>query len=420
MTRKRRRRVKRVALMLLAVLVSFGTLEIAVRQVLITETIDGQAIYAHRFWLLPHKLPVLRTEQILEQYFSRSDSSYVMYDPLLGWTLRPLATSDNGQYTTNAAGLRADREYTLDPPGEMVRIAVFGDSFTHGEQVNNGETWPDQLDAMLDEAEVINFGVSGYGIDQAYLRWHHVGRSYQPDIVILGLVDADVFRVVNVMRPLYLYLTGIPFSKPRFVLGDDGELSLINSPAIAPETIVETLRSFPDSPLAPYEYFYKPADFEDHWYLQSRLVAALLTIRERTQIDGLGGLLSPEFDSSEHTHLDALLDPSDEAAQITLAILNTWASEVEAQGGQFIVVHLPRLYELERFRDSDTLAFPALMDAIKARHTVIEDIDRFDALPAGDYYIDGGHYSPTGNQVIAAAVADWLRTNDESFSGGEM
>lgn len=402
-------------LLLLTVLVCFSVLEIGVRQILITETIDGQAIYAFRFYLLPRKFPVLRTEQLLDEYLSRSDSSYVIYDPVLGWTLRPLATSDNGQYRTNADGLRANREYSHEPSSDKMRIAVFGDSFTHGEQVNNDETWPHQLGEILDQAEVINFGVSGYGIDQAYLRWHSMGQLYQPDVVILGLVDADVFRVVNVMRPLYLYSTGIPFSKPRFVWGEERALHLINSPTITPEAIVETLRSFPDSPLAPYEYFYKPADFEDHWYLKSRLIAALLTIYKRTQINGIGDLRHPSFDSSEHPHIEVLLDPSSEAAQITLAILNMWASEVEAQGGRFIVVHLPRMYELEQYRDSHTLAYQELMDAIKAEHTVIEDIDQFDELPMGDYYIDGGHYSPTGNQVIAAVVANWLKTNEGLF-----
>ena len=33
-------------------------------------------------------------------------------------------------------------------------------------------------------AEVLNFGVGAYGMDQAYLRWREQGKNFAPDIVI--------------------------------------------------------------------------------------------------------------------------------------------------------------------------------------------------------------------------------------------
>lgn len=49
------------------------------------------------------------------------------------------------------------------------RINTYGDSFTHGDQVNDGETWQEYLAAHLREP-ISNFGVGGYGVYQAYRR----------------------------------------------------------------------------------------------------------------------------------------------------------------------------------------------------------------------------------------------------------
>ena len=265
---------------------------------------------------------------------------------------------------------------------------------------------------MLDNAEAINFGVSGYGIDQAYLRWHSMGQQYQPDIVILGFIDDDVFRDVNVVRSFFYYFTGIPFSKPRFVLDENNQLTLVNSPTVPPERMVDTIRHFAGSPLAQYEYFYNPADFENHWYLNSRFIAVILTMSKRAHIQNLRGVFNMDLDEGEHPNLYNLLDPSSEAAQVTLAILKQWASEVEAQGGQFAIIHLPRDYEVSQYRESHDMAYTALYEQLQANYTVIEPLDRFDALPVADYYAPSGHYSSTGNQVIAETVAAWIKAQN--------
>ncbi|MCX6594822.1 MAG: hypothetical protein NTV70_00455 [Acidobacteria bacterium] len=49
------------------------------------------------------------------------------------------------------------------------RINTYGDSFTHGDQVNDGETWQEYLAGHLGEP-IRNFGVGGYGVYQSYLR----------------------------------------------------------------------------------------------------------------------------------------------------------------------------------------------------------------------------------------------------------
>lgn len=75
-------------------------------------------------------------------------------------------------------------------PG-TVRIAAFGDSFTYGDEVEDGSDYPAQLQKMLREygvanVEVLNFGSSWYSFGQAYTMWNEVGREFDPDYLLFG------------------------------------------------------------------------------------------------------------------------------------------------------------------------------------------------------------------------------------------
>ena len=49
------------------------------------------------------------------------------------------------------------------------RINTYGDSFTQGSQVSDGETWQEILAAHMGEP-VRNWGIGGHGVYQAYRR----------------------------------------------------------------------------------------------------------------------------------------------------------------------------------------------------------------------------------------------------------
>jgi hypothetical protein len=78
--------------------------------------------------------------------------------------------------------------------------------------------------------EVLNFGVSGYSPDQAWLRYQRDGRAYQPCAVLIGYMIENVNRVVNRFRPFYQPDTGIVLGKPRFQV-QSGQLTLLPIPA---------------------------------------------------------------------------------------------------------------------------------------------------------------------------------------------
>lgn len=115
--------------------------------------------------------------------------------PVLGWTHRPNIREPN--FSTNSHGLRGKYEYSIRKPKGMTRAVVLGDSFTAGFGVGDQETYAAQLEKFLPNTEFLNLAVSGYGVDQAILRWELHGYRFEPDIAILGIFIPDFHRNVG-------------------------------------------------------------------------------------------------------------------------------------------------------------------------------------------------------------------------------
>ena len=230
--------------------------------------------------LEPYALPVNQLRAGVEGYIANKDISAVIYDEKLGWTYRPNSIRQAGTFTINGSGLRSTRDYTPAPPADTLRIALFGDSFTAGDDVDDEEVWGHQLENLLVEAglraEVLNFGAGAYGMDQAFLRWIEQGKSFAPDIVIFGLQPENLARNVNVFRQL-LHGSGPPFSKPRFIVNSQ-DLQLINSPTLPPEQLISAFEDFSNHPLAPYEHHYVSRFVVTNWWASSRLASFLYAL----------------------------------------------------------------------------------------------------------------------------------------------
>jgi hypothetical protein len=122
------------------------------------------------------------------------------YDRQLGWTNLPGYRSDERvpfQVTINRRGLRAagSIEYATRPAPGTTRVLVFGDSMTFGEEVDDDATLPHWLESSLADAEVLNFGVRGYGLGQMVLRLEAEGLAMHPDhVVLVILLPSDIAR----------------------------------------------------------------------------------------------------------------------------------------------------------------------------------------------------------------------------------
>jgi hypothetical protein len=114
-------------------------------------------------------------------------------DPVLGY--RPVP---NWNRRTLEHGIRANGEHA-GASGDAAPILCVGDSFTWGDDAENHETWPAQLE-RLSGMRTLNGGVFGYGVDQIVLRCRELVPIYRPRLVIVGLIQDDVERCGLSMR----------------------------------------------------------------------------------------------------------------------------------------------------------------------------------------------------------------------------
>lgn len=105
------------------------------------------------------------------------------------------------EISTNSFGLRGDATM-LQKPNDTYRVVVVGDSITLGWGVPGDETYPAQLERLLNTAppggfpqdvhyEVLNLGVGNYNTVQEVARLRNVGLQFDPDLILLGYFIND-------------------------------------------------------------------------------------------------------------------------------------------------------------------------------------------------------------------------------------
>ncbi len=103
----------------------------------------------------------------------------------------------SGLYFSNSFGLRDD-EFQRSRPAGTYRILSLGDSFTFGQGVGHNDTYPQQMESLLNadrdtlRYEVINAGASGANTvaELNYLRQE--GLSFEPNLVTVQFYLNDI------------------------------------------------------------------------------------------------------------------------------------------------------------------------------------------------------------------------------------
>jgi hypothetical protein len=323
---------------------------------------------------------------------------YLRADSELGWTIR-----EGGEaaplYRANVQGIRGDREYSRQPGAGVVRIAAFGDSFTHASQVANADTWEERLTGRLPNLEVLNFGVGGYALDQAYLRYLRDGAQFAPDIVFIGFMSENIRRSVNVFRPFYSAASA-PFSKPRFLLRDGGGVRLLENPLDRRDSYQELLehpeRVLPR--LGAHDFYfqrkYRPGRFD-------RAATVRLAKMARWQL-ATSGPLGTDF-----------YDPGSEAFQVTSALFDAFHSAAEQRGSTPVILLFPDQFDVAAQWNDRPRAYRSMIEFLQERgYRFIDLLTVFERQPEPRSIEDlfrSLHYSPIGNQLIADHLASYLR-----------
>jgi len=319
-------------------------------------------------------------------------------DPVLGWRYRA-GYAGNGD-TTNAAGLRGSREYGASAPPGSVRLAAFGDSFVYCAEVGPSDCWTAQVEAGW-SAEVLNYGVGGYGTDQALLRY--VGsqeRASPSPTVLIGFAPVNVRRNVNRYRRFVSPREGILF-KPRFLTDETGELRYL-PPPVGSEAELRAFRGSLEAlqRAGENDYWYEPIIYENpliDWLASVRLISWTWVRLDKR-------LLDPD----RMWTVDLQLNPESRLFALQLKLLRSFADSVAASGSSPHFVIFPDRDSVGRHRMGGPTQYGAMVDSLETGEVPVLDlIDAMggDSTPVPDLFMPGGHYSPVGNALAARAIS---------------
>lgn len=327
-------------------------------------------------------------------YYPTKIENYASYlqnrDPVLGWPSK--IELSRGEF--DQSGSRLIPNYP-DPTLPSC-AALFGDSFTWGQEVTPEHAYGNVLAGLMG-CRVANYGVPGYGTDQAYLRYEKVIKDNAP-IVILGHYSENIVRNINQNRG---FLTNQPVGlKPRFIL-EENKLKLIPLPNL---TEAENLSLGSNAQeLLPYDYFAPGGPSGLHSLKFPYIFSTLGAFQHyRLQAKIMRKVTYARF--YEHTH------PS-QALQVTEAIIKNFVSEAQKRDQKPLVLLIPDVKEIQLLRDHGTLPYSELASRLRSSGVIVIDVaEELNKLagkqdPGIFYGHDGfGHLNQEGYKQLANIV----------------
>ncbi len=361
--------------------------------------------------LLPQVLgwEVRRTNDILEEQqvralavLERTDTRETL-DSALGWIYRPGFVRPGE--AINSKGARSTREYSPHPKPGTFRITGFGDSFMYGNAVEVADAWSSELERRQPQVEVLNFGVGGYGTDQAFLRYLKKRGQFGEDLVLIGFAPVSFRRSVNVYRR-FISDQEWPLVKPRFVEDPSGAMRLLPNPL----PTYEHYRQLVDAPratvheLGRHDFWYEPLIWSNRFYDLSAAVRLASYLTSKTYKSRL---------SADRMLSGGTFNTGSEAFNLQVRILAAFVDSVSAFGAEPRVVIFPDRASIERFQAGAAIIYAPLVDALRVQG--IEPFDLMEAFAeaigeqdADPWFAPSGHYSASGNRVVAEAIASIL------------
>ncbi len=166
----------RIALVLGSILVTLLLVELGCR------VARGPAALLHwKNFVLEHRLDVA----------AHNLGARFVYDPLLGFVQRPRFSSP-GQHFDDE-GFRVTPPPPAEADADAPPIVATGDSFTQGDEVNDDQTWPADLQILL-KRRTVNAGVAAFGFDQTVLRTVQLADTMRPALMVVGFIGDDLRR----------------------------------------------------------------------------------------------------------------------------------------------------------------------------------------------------------------------------------
>ena len=297
------------------------------------------------------------------------------------------------QVTTNSFGFRDKPRVRHKPPG-TVRIAVLGDSFIEAIQVPLEQSVTALLEARLgahlrpSTVEVLNFGVSNYGVGQYLLLYDAEVRAFDPDYVVVFSSYLNFSRTTQRELSSQLQEFYALNVRPSFALDASG--GLVRIPAADYEEYARRVDALiakefgPDrsKSIAPF-----PTPLAlPHWVLN------VLSRKARPSA------------APQHSNSTDFPD-----VDLNYRILQELHDRVRSDGGR--LVFADAFEYLERYgivRGSGSLVERNRAFVASLGGAYIELSPALRAAPANPQFECDMHFSPTGHRAIADTLFDWF------------
>lgn len=330
-------------------------------------------------------------------FYIPSVANYHIYsdvrEPVLGWTFKEREGMD-------AVGARVTPEFP-DPSQYPALVSVYGDSWTFSAQVGPADSYPNALAELL-RCNVHNFGVAGYGTDQAYLRFKNNSRD-DAEIVVLGHLSMNVMRNVNQFHDLFSSAGGFVFAfKPRFVLNGNNELKLIPLPKAtsSEEQFLECVKT--PSKFLRHDYFLPggPSGVQAPGFSYLLGIVGIRHHYRYTSMRSGTPAWQPFYDP----------DHPSKALQVTTAVVRAFFDEARRRGKTPVFAVFVSEVDLLLYYDTGRWTFQPLLDNLDAFGLPYVNTGSYFADELGErdmnkLYINGrDHPTPEGYRLQAIAV----------------
>jgi len=295
----------------------------------------------------------------------------------LGWT-----TIGGDEY-----GARPDESNFFSTPH---CVDVYGDSYTFSDEVSGSEAWASLLSEKL-ECRVRNFGVGGYGSDQALMRF--MARSNHSKIVVLNHSSENIIRNINQFR--YLIYPNKYFSlKPRFLFSENG-LVYVPIPKIMSHE-VDSFLTLPENFLN-HEYFL-PDGSSGIQVLKFPYTLGLIKSLNHYQVKAKLFRKSPysEFYDPEH---------ETGALRLTAMILDEFVKRSQRRGLIPIITIFPHCRDFQARSIGGEFPYKPLADYLTSSKAIFVDFGKEILnrnVPFEDLYITcSSHMNYRGNLLLS-------------------
>ena len=276
--------------------------------------------------------------------------------------------------------------------------SAYGDSFTLGSEVGDSAAIPSRLTQIFG-CPVANYGVGGFGSDQATMLFHAQRDLDHAPVVILGHISENLLRNINQYRNL-LYPGQEYFFKPRFKLSGDA-VAVVPIPVQRP-TDFQELRRRPAQVLPLDAFLERPRRTFPYtvalirWGLFDYHVRAALAGRPR------------------HEKFYRPDDPN-RGVELTVAIGERFVQQARAQGRMPVVLLMPVGSDLTNAKETGEWIDQPLADGLRRRGVpVIHAGPAMLGRLAGEdpcrlFTHCNAHYNERGYLMVAEIVAEALR-----------